>query len=67
MPFCSGYIKQATEIGVQHGHNEYFENETILEGHPISRGKPIMMPDDLLKMVHHYVLFNNVDVHPFVQ
>lgn len=60
--FYSGYIKQAAKIGVQHGRNEDFVSKTILKGHPISRGKPITMPDDLLEIIHHLVLFNNVEV-----
>ncbi|CAL9013230.1 unnamed protein product, partial [Prunus brigantina] len=29
--FCSGYMKQAAEIGVQHSRNEDLEDENIVE------------------------------------
>ena len=43
-------MKQAAEIGARHIRNEDFENETILEGRPISGGKDIRVPDDMLEI-----------------
>ena len=65
--FYSTYIKQATEIGAQHGHNEDFVSETILEGRLISSGQPITVPDDLLEIAHRLLWFNNVEVQPFLE
>ncbi|KAK9270912.1 hypothetical protein L1049_026499 [Liquidambar formosana] len=67
MPFCSGYMKQATEIGTHHNRNEDFENKTILEGHPISKGHEIVMNDDMLQRAHLYVLRNSAEVEPYIE
>lgn len=65
--FCSGYVKQAVEIGVRHTRNEDFENETILEGRPISGGKDIRVPNDMLEIAHRYVLLNSAEVEPYIE
>lgn len=67
MCFCSAYIKQAAKISAQHGCNEDFVSEKILEGCLISSGKPIMVPNDLLKIARRLVLFNSVEVQPFLE
>lgn len=65
--FCSMYLKKPAEIGVPQSRNEEFEDETILGGRPISKGKPITLSDDLLKIAHRYVLFNNSEVEPYIE
>lgn len=42
--FCSTYIKQAAKIGAQHGCNEDFVSETILEGCLILSGNQLRCP-----------------------
>lgn len=66
MLFCSGYIKQAAEMGVRHTRNEDFEDEIIV-GHPISEGKDIILHDDMLQAAHRYMLFNTTEVEPYLQ
>lgn len=63
--FCSGYMKQAAEIGVQHRRNEDFEDEKIVEGRPIGYGKLKTMNSDMLEIAHRYVLFNISEVKPY--
>lgn len=60
-------MKQATEIGARHNRNEEFENETILEGHPITLGNSIMIPDDMLQIAHCCVLINSSEVQPYLE
>ena len=67
LKFCSGYMKQAAEIGARHTRNEDFENETILEGYPISGGKDIRVPDDILEIAHLYVILNSAEVEPYIE
>ena len=67
LKFCSGYMKQAAEIGARHNRNEDFENETILEGRPISGGKDIRVPDDMLEIAHRYVILNSAEVEPYIE
>ncbi|XP_028102256.1 uncharacterized protein LOC114301506 [Camellia sinensis] len=67
MQFCSGYMKQAAEIGARHNRNKEFENETILEGRPITLGNSIMIPDDMLQIAHCCVLINSSEVQPYLE
>ena len=67
LKFCNGYMKQAAKIGAQHTRNEDFENETILEGRPISGGKDIRVPDDMLEIAHRYVILNSAEVEPYIE
>ncbi|XP_028110958.1 uncharacterized protein LOC114309427 [Camellia sinensis] len=67
MQFCSGYTKKAAEIGARHNRNTEFESETILEGHPITSGKSIMIPDDVLQIAHRCVLINSAEVQPHIE
>lgn len=64
--FCSGYMKQAAEIGVIHNRNEDFENKTIQEGRPISSGKSKTMTSDMLEIAHRTVLLNSAEVEPYI-
>lgn len=65
--FCSTYIKKAEDICVAKSRNEEFEDETILEGRPISKGKSFTLSDDILKIAHRYVLFNSAEVEPYIK
>ncbi|XP_022883541.1 uncharacterized protein LOC111400360 [Olea europaea var. sylvestris] len=49
MHFCSVYMKQAAEVGVRHTRNEDFENETIIDGRPISEGKSKILSPEMLR------------------
>ncbi|KAH9803018.1 hypothetical protein KPL71_001620 [Citrus sinensis] len=59
---CSKYIKQAAEIGTQHGRNEESENDLLLGGRPISRGKSVSLSDEMLHIAHRYILFNSSEI-----
>ena len=67
MQFCSGYMKQVAKIGARHNCNEEFENETILEGCPITLGNLIMILDDMLQIAHCCVLINSSEVQPYLE
>ena len=67
LKFCSGYMKQAAEIGARHTRNEDFENETILEGRLIFCGKDIRVPDDMLEIAYRYVILKSVKVEPYIE
>jgi hypothetical protein len=63
--FCSGYIKQAVDIGVQYKRNEVDEDETILEGQPFGRKRTRPMTSSMLEIVHRYVLTNTTELDPW--
>ena len=60
-------MKKAAEIGVRHNRNEEFENESILEGRPISVGKPMTIADDILEIAYRCVLINSEEVQPYLE
>ncbi|KAL5733871.1 hypothetical protein ACOSP7_031732 [Xanthoceras sorbifolium] len=43
------------------------ENDLILGGRPISAGKSIILSDELLQIAHRYILFNSLEVQPYVE
>ncbi|KAK9943177.1 hypothetical protein M0R45_008795 [Rubus argutus] len=62
--FCSGYIQQAADIGVQYKRNEVDEDETILEGQPFGRKRTRPMTSSMLEIAHRYVLTNTIELDP---
>ena len=65
--FCSKYIKQASGIGSRPTRNEDFESDFLVAGGAISKGQPIVLSDDMLKVTHHYVLVNSSEVQPYIK
>ena len=65
--FCGEYIQCNIDIGPKKSRNEEYDDETILEGRPISKGKSIELSDEMLKIAHSYVLFNIAEAEPFIQ
>ncbi|XP_062013977.1 uncharacterized protein LOC133730394 [Rosa rugosa] len=63
--FCSGYIKQATNIGLQQKRNDIFEDETILEGQPFGRKRKRPLTSSMLEIAHRYVLANTTELNPW--
>ncbi|KAK9911494.1 hypothetical protein M0R45_035402 [Rubus argutus] len=63
--FCSGYIQQAADIGVQYKRNEVDEDETILEGQPFGRKRTRPMTSSMLEIAHRYVLTNTTELDPW--
>ncbi|XP_042446385.1 uncharacterized protein LOC122031324 [Zingiber officinale] len=66
MRFCSAYIKKAACIGLRSNRNDDLENG-VVEGHPISQGKEIILEEHLLQAAHRYVLFNTAEIDPYIQ
>lgn len=65
--FCNDFIKQMVNLCQREDRNEDFVNDRILEGHPISAGKPIVLSDEMLQSAHRYVLFNSTIVEPYLE
>lgn len=60
MKYCSNYVEQAKDIGERPTRNE--QSPTSVEGRPLSKGVHVLMPQEMLKIAHRYVLFNTSDV-----
>lgn len=67
MKYCSGYIKDALQIGERKNRNEVEQNDFILEGRPISKGKPTTVDEEVINAAHRYVLFNTEEVEPYIE
>ncbi|XP_022870847.1 uncharacterized protein LOC111390092 [Olea europaea var. sylvestris] len=65
--FCSKYITQAFEIGAKIVRNEEYGSDFLVVGRTISKGKPLVLSDDMLKVAHRYVLSNNTEVQPYIK
>ena len=65
--FCSLYLKKVVDVGAINSRNEEFEDETIIEGRPISKGMPLTLSNDMLKIAHRFVLFNTTEVQPYIK
>ncbi|XP_061995536.1 uncharacterized protein LOC133713509 isoform X1 [Rosa rugosa] len=63
--FCTGYVKEAAEIGVQTRRNESLEDETILEGRPLGKGKQKAISSSMLEIAHQFVWTNTTEVDPW--
>ena len=63
---CSKYMKQTENVGSHHIRNEDYQDETCLEGHPLSKGVPITISPKMLATTHHYILFNSSKVEPYI-
>ena len=64
--YCSKYMKQAENVGSRHIRNEDYQDETCLEGHPLSKGVPITISPTMLSIAHRYILFNSSEVEPYI-
>ena len=67
MKYCSRYIKDALQIGERKNRNEVEQNDFILEGRPISKGKPMTVDAKVINAAHRYVLFNTEEVEPYIE
>jgi hypothetical protein len=65
--FCSKYLKQASEIGSKHVRNEEYETDFLVAGRTISKGKTIVLSNEMLKVAHRYVLLNSTEVQPYIK
>lgn len=65
--FVSEFIEGARELDNNRMRNEEFCNDLILEGRPISSGKPIKLTNEMTESAHRYVLFNMAIVEPFLE
>ncbi|KAL6286118.1 hypothetical protein ACE6H2_010508 [Prunus campanulata] len=73
MKVLTGYVmnrarpKGSDDIGSRKARNEEFENDLLLEGRPISQGKQIILTNEMLQIAHRQVLFNMVEVQPYIE
>jgi hypothetical protein len=65
--FCSKYMTQTSEIGSKSARNEEYESDFLVVGRTISKGKPIVLSEEMLKVAHRYVLLNSTEVQPYVE
>ena len=67
MKYCAGYINGALVIGQRKNRNEVEQSDSVLEGRPISKGKPMVVTKEVIDVAHRYVLFNTEEVEPYIK
>ena len=65
--FCSEFLKQSIHVKEKEVRNEEFENDVILEGHPISKTTSITLIDKEKDIAHCSVLLNTTIMDPFLE
>ncbi|CAE6074609.1 unnamed protein product [Arabidopsis arenosa] len=64
--FCSEFLKKTTNVQESVDRNTEYENNTILEGRPISRGISFNLTEMEKKIAHMAVIQNMAVVEPYV-
>ena len=67
MKYFKEYIHRDVEVNATQSRNEEFEDEVIIEGRPLSKGTSKRFSDEMLRIVHRYVLFNVAEAEPFIE
>lgn len=58
-------MQKAKHIGALPMSNEESNDEIIIGGQPILKGRPLKMYEAMLKIAHRYVLLNTIEAGPF--
>ena len=65
--YCARYIEDGYEFGGRKNRNEVQQTDSILDGRPISKGKPMLLSEEVIDAAHRYVLFNTDEVEPYIE
>ncbi|CAH9051690.1 unnamed protein product [Cuscuta epithymum] len=65
--FCREFLEKSLHVEENEVRNVEFENDTILEGRPISKTTAIMLTDKEKNIAHRSVILNTSIMDPFVQ
>ena len=65
--FCSEFLKKTTNVEEKTDRNTEYENNSILEGRPISKSTSITLPEMEKKIAHLAIIQNMAIVEPYVE
>ena len=65
--YCARYIDNGYKFGEIKNWNEVQQSDSIVNGRPISKGKPILVSEEVIDAAHRYVLFNIDEVEPYIE
>ena len=66
--YCARFIKNENKFGERKNRYElHTQSDSMLDGRPISKGKPIVVSEEVIDVAHRYVLFNTDEVEPYIE
>ena len=67
LQFYSEFLKKTTNVQEKIDRNMEYENNSILDGHPISTGTPITLSEMEKKVAHPAIIQNMAIIEPYVE
>jgi len=67
MEFCRAFLRKSTSVEEKKVRNIEYENNSILEGRPISAGTSLILTDSEKKIAHLAVIQNTAMFDPYVE
>ena len=67
MRFCSEFLKKTTNVEEKLDRNTDYENQSILEGRPISAATSVNLSETEKRIAHLAVIQNTSVVDPYVE
>ncbi|XP_062025478.1 uncharacterized protein LOC133741770 [Rosa rugosa] len=65
--FCGRYMKQVAVFSSKRKRNAVVDDETIIEGSTLLKGRSVQLTEVMHKAVHLCVLLNSEDVVPYIE
>lgn len=67
LKFCGQYMKHIDAISDKKNRNEGVQEDTIVEGSTLLKGRSVLLSESTHKIVHLCVLLNSKEVEPYIQ
>ncbi|XP_004298271.1 PREDICTED: uncharacterized protein LOC101300907 [Fragaria vesca subsp. vesca] len=65
--FCGRYMKNSSVFSSKRKRNDRVENDTIIEGSTLLKGRSLQLTDEIHKAVHLCVLINSQETEPYIE
>ncbi|KAL6129174.1 hypothetical protein ACLB2K_072527 [Fragaria x ananassa] len=65
--FCGRYMKHSSVFSRKRKRNDVVEDDTIIEGSTLLKGRSVQLTDEMHKAVHLCVLNNSQEVVPYIK
>lgn len=65
--FCGRYMKNSSLFSSKRKRNDRVENDTIIEGSTLLKGRSLQLTDEIHKAVHLCVLINSQETEPYIE
>lgn len=65
--FCGRYMKHSSVFSSKRKRNDVVDDDTIIEGSTLLKGRSVKLSDELHKAVHLCVLNNSQEIVPYIE